>query len=750
MLRRIIIFIKEKIKTINKSAEEERVMEEKKTQEINIKSNMSEPDNKKQDIKYEKIKRQKEKSKCKKTDVKPYYDNRELSWLKFNERVLEEAADKKVPLCERLSFANIFISNLDEFFMVRVGSIYDQMLIDNNVRENKTRMTAGEQLEYVFKNTKQLLRRKDDIFAELMEEIKEQGVELISFADISKDDAVYLEGYFYHTVMPLLSPQVVGKKQPFPFLNNKEIYAVALLGTKSSEKLCIVPCSNGVFKRLVQIPSDKNKYMLVEELILHFMPEIFEKYTVKSKSLIRIIRNADIDIDDQKFDDDALDYRDSMEELIRMRKRLCPVKLEYSRMLDEKVIKYLCKELDISMEQTFYSESPLELSFVYKIQDVLRNKKELFFNRRVSQMSANIDETQSMIAQIEKRDVLLSYPFESINSFLRLLNEAAYDKRVVSIKMTLYRVAKDSRVVETLIEAAENGKEVVVMVELRARFDEQNNIEWSRRMEDAGCRIIYGIDHTKVHSKICLISYSEEGHVKHISQIGTGNYNEKTSKLYTDLSLMTANENIAQEVSETFNKICMAQVMEHTEHLLVAPKCLQNKVIDMIDDEIKHVQNGEEGYIGLKLNSLTDKKIMDKLVEASQAGVKIDLIVRGICCLIAAVTGYTDNITVTSIVGRYLEHSRIYIFGTKERDRIYISSADFMTRNTVRRVEVAAPIYDEQIKERIRHMFDIMQNDNIKARVMNEKGVYNKKVNENEPLNSQEFFFQEAYDALIK
>ena len=744
MFRRIAGAIALTVGKALKFKKEEMVMEEKVSQEIKKEEKMEVKDNK---YNVAKSKKHGAKSKLKK---KPYYDNRELSWLKFNKRVLEEAADKRVPLCERLSFANIFISNLDEFYMVRVGSIYDQMLLDNTVKENKTQMVASEQLEHIFKHTKSLLKIKDDVYEELMKEIKTQGVELINFKEISDEDAAYLEKYFYSTVMPLLSPQVVGKKQPFPFLNNREIYAVALLGSKSNEKLCIVPCSNGVFNRLVQIPSSKNKYMLVEELILHFMPKIFEKYTVKSKSLIRIIRNADIDIDDQQFDDDALDYRDSMEELIKVRRRLCPVKLEYSRMLDEKVIRSLCRELDLSMDQTFYSESPLELSFVSKIQDVLRNKKELFFNRRVPQLSANIDESRPMIAQIEEKDILLSYPFESINSFLRLLKEAAYDKRVVSIKMTLYRVAKDSRVVETLIEAAENGKEVVVMVELRARFDEQNNIEWSRRMEEAGCRIIYGIDHTKVHSKICLISYSEEGHVKHVSQIGTGNYNEKTSKLYTDLSLMTSNEQIAQEVSETFNKICMAQVMEQTNHLLVAPKCLQNKVIQMIEDEIAYVKNGGDGYIGLKLNSLTDKKIMEKLVEASRAGVKIDMVVRGICCLVAGVKGYTENIRVISIVGRYLEHSRIYIFGTKDRDKIFISSADFMTRNTVRRVEVAAPVYDENIKNRIRHMFDIMLKDNIKARYMDNEGVYHKVENDNEPINSQEFFFQEAYDALKK
>lgn len=720
MFRRIIDYIKEKI-GIGQKAKDEIIMKKEKV-DLEEQKSMNE----------------------KKHHIKNCYDNRELSWLKFNSRVLEEAADHDVPLCERMSFADIFTSNLDEFFMVRVGSIYDQMLVSKTKKENKTGMTASEQLSYIFKSTKNLLKIKDKVYSELMDEVKQQGVELITFKDISEEDTLYLRKYFHNSIMPLLSPQVIGKKQPFPFLNNKEIYAVALLETKSSEKLCIVPCSNGVFERLVSIPSDSHKYMLVEELILHFMPDIFDKYTIKSKSLIRIIRNADIDVD-EAFSDEDINYRESMEELIKIRKRLCPVKMEYSRVLDEKVIKSLCKELGLNKEQTFYSESPLEMSFVYNIQDVMRNKKELFYHRRVPQISVNVDETRRMIDQIAEKDLLLSYPFESMNSYLRLLKEAVYDRRVVSIKTTLYRVAKNSQVVEALIDAAENGKEVVVMVELRARFDEQNNIEWSRRMEDAGCRIIYGIDYTKVHSKICLISYSENNRIKHISQIGTGNYNEKTSKLYTDLSLMTANEDIALEVAETFNKICMAQVMDKTEHLLVAPKCLQNKILDMIDWEIQHVKNGGEGYIGLKFNSLTDKKIIDKLIEASQAGVKIDMVIRGICCLIAGVEGYTDNIRIQSIVGRYLEHSRIYIFGTPDRDRIYISSADFMTRNTVRRVEVAAPIYDEIIKIRLRSMFNIMLNDNVKARVMDSNGDYHKKVTDAEPLNSQEYFFAESY-----
>lgn len=665
------------------------------------------------------------------------YDNRELSWLKFNKRVLRLAEDKHTPLCERLSFAGIFESNLDEFYMVRVGSLYDQTFFEKMKKENKTGMTAKEQLSCIFDKTRSLLLEKDKIYTDLMREIKKVGVRLITFKDIDKEDSKYLEKYYKCSIKPLLSPQVVGKKSPFPFLNHKEIYAVAVLQTKSTEKLCIVPCSNGVFERLIPLPSDRNKYMLVEELILHFMSDIFEKYTIKSKALIRIIRNADIDIDED-FYDEGISYRESMENLLKVRKKLCPVKMEYSRHLDEKVIKALCKELKLKKEQVFYSESPLELSFVDKIRDVLRNQKELFYSRRIPKVPDGITEKTSMFDLIEQKDLLLCYPYESMYPFLKLLKEAVSDSRVVSIKMTLYRVAKNSRIVETLIEAAENGKEVVVMMELKARFDEKNNLEWSRRMEEAGCRMIYGIDYVKVHSKICLISYSDNGLVKYICQIGTGNYNEKTAKLYTDLSLMTANSDIAKEVSMTFNKICMEQFMEDTEHLLVAPRSLQNKVLTMIDAEILKVKNGEKGYIGLKMNSLTDKVIIDKLIEASKAGVKIDMVIRGICCLVAGIKGETDNITVRSIVGRYLEHSRIYIFGLGKDDKIYISSADFMTRNTLRRVEVAAPIYDEDFKERIRQLFKTLWYDNVNALEMNSQGEYVKIISNGEKVNSQE------------
>ena len=672
------------------------------------------------------------------------YANRELSWLKFNERVLDEAASHHVPLCERMAFFSIFQSNLDEFFMVRVGALYDQMLADNQARENKTWMTSEEQLQAIFEKTRIISQRKDHIYKQYMEELEEQGVEILSFSDMLPEDKVYLEKYFEESILPLLSPQVIGKKQPFPFLKNKEIYAVVVLGGKKGDKLGIIPCSNEVFKRLIPVPSGKNHYMLVEELILHYIPEVFDHYEVKSKSLIRIIRNADIDVD-EAFDDEELDYRDCMKKLISTRKKLCPVKLEHSRVLDDTVIEHLRRDLGLFKDQVFHTETPLELSFLFQIQNALREKKELFYEKRVPQNSPEFADDKPVLDQICEKDKLLSYPYESMKPFIRLLKEAGNDTRVVSIKMTLYRVARNSQIVEALIDAAENGKEVVVLVELRARFDEENNIEWSQRLEDAGCRLIYGLDHIKVHSKLCQITYMSEEGIRYVTQIGTGNYNEKTSKLYTDLSLMTADQAIGEETAEVFHKLCLAQTVEHTNHLLVAPNCLQNKLIDKIDAEITKVQDGNAGYIGVKMNSLTDKKLIDKLIEASMAGVQIDLIVRGICCLIPKVEGYTDNIQVISIVGRYLEHSRIYIFGKGGDSEVYIASADFMTRNTTKRVEVAAPVYDPELKERILESFNLMLRDNVKASVLKSDGNYYHRDGGDIQLNSQEYFYADAY-----
>ena len=672
------------------------------------------------------------------------YMNRELSWLKFNERVLEEAENPEVPLCERLTFASIYQSNLDEFFMVRVGSLYDQTLLDKKICENKTGMTSQEQIDAILKQTKLINKRKEAVYEELMARMTEQGIRILRFNELDEDGARYLEGYFKSEIAPLISPTVIGRRQPFPFLKNKEIYAVAVLGAKGKkDRLGIIPCTSNIFGRLIAVPGMPGTYMLAEELILHFAPVVFKGYKIKSKSLMRITRNADIDAD-ALYDED-LDYREFMAGLIKQRKKLAPIRLELSRDMDKKGIAVLCEYLELDENHVFMSSTPLDLSFVFQIQDLLRKNPELYFPKRTPQKSDQFQDGKSIIAQIKEEDKLLSYPYESIRPFLHLLTEAAEDPDVISIKMTLYRVAKQSKVVEALIEAAENGKEVVVLVELRARFDEENNIEWSRRLEDAGCQVIYGLDGYKVHSKLCLITRKNAGQVEYITQIGTGNYNEKTSRLYTDLSLMTSNVEIGLEASNVFQALSKGEVVEHTRHLLVAPKCLQNKVLDMLDEEIAHARNGEEAYAGFKLNSLTDKKIIDKLIEASEAGVKIDMIIRGICCLIPEVEGKTENIRIISIVGRFLEHSRIYIFGSKERRKYYIASADFMTRNTVRRVEVAAPVYNDKLKTKLQEMFDVMLSDNQKARKLEADGNYHRVSNDLTPVNAQEYFYAEAY-----
>lgn len=672
------------------------------------------------------------------------YMNRELSWLKFNERVLEEAENPEVPLCERLTFASIYQSNLDEFFMVRVGSLYDQTLLDKKICENKTGMTSQEQIDAILKQTKLINKRKEAVYEELMACVADQGIRILRFNELDEDGARYLEGYFKSEIAPLISPTVIGRRQPFPFLKNKEIYAVAVLGAKGKkDRLGIIPCTSNIFGRLIAVPGIPGTYMLAEELILHFAPVVFKGYKIKSKSLLRITRNADIDAD-ALYDED-LDYREFMAGLIKQRKKLAPIRLELSRDMDKKGIAVLCEYLELDENHVFMSSTPLDLSFVFQIQDLLRKNPELYFPKRTPQKSDQFQDGKSIIAQIKEEDKLLSYPYESIRPFLHLLTEAAEDPDVISIKMTLYRVAKQSKVVEALIEAAENGKEVVVLVELRARFDEENNIEWSRRLEDAGCQVIYGLDGYKVHSKLCLITRKNAGQVEYITQIGTGNYNEKTSRLYTDLSLMTSNVEIGLEASNVFQALSKGEVVEHTRHLLVAPKCLQNKVLDMVDEEIAHARNGEEAYAGFKLNSLTDKKIIDKLIEASEAGVKIDMIIRGICCLLPGVEGKTENIRIISIVGRFLEHSRIYIFGSKERRKYYIASADFMTRNTVRRVEVAAPIYNDKLKTKLQEMFDVMLSDNQKARKLEADGNYHRVSNDFTPVNAQEYFYAEAY-----
>ena len=674
-------------------------------------------------------------------DENNIYINRELSWLQFNERVLEEAQDPAVPLLERLNFASIFQSNLDEFFMVRVGSLYDQMLIKPKKKDNKSNMTAREQLDAIFYKVNELEPMKDIAYKNIMLELMEYGVEQINFRSASIEEQQYLQEYFKREIKPLVFPTIIDKKNPFPFLKNKEIYCAVQLQSKSNVKLGIIPAS-GQFNRVIRL-SGGNRFILAEDLILHFAPSIFKNYKVVDKTLFRLTRNADITVEEGLYDQD-FDFREAMEELCKKRKKLHPVRMQLSETFSQPALQFLCKKLDLDENHIFYLKTPLDLSFTGIIRDML-DKPELKFDKLVPQKSASVADNMAMMPQIKRHDILLSYPYETIKPFIQLLNEAANDSRVTEIKITLYRLAKNSMVIDALCDAAENGKQVTVLVELRARFDEENNINWSRRLQEAGCHIMYGPRELKVHSKLLLITRQNNGKTEYITQVGTGNYNEKTSTLYTDLSLMTANQDIGNEAQLLFEALMENRLIEQSQHLLIAPLCLQNKVLEMIEEEITHVRNGEEGYIGIKINSLCDKVIMDKLVEASKAGVKIDMVIRGINSLAAGVSGETENIKVISIVGRYLEHSRIYIFGTKKRSKIYISSADFMTRNTVRRVEVAAPLYNARIKQRVWNMFETLLNDNVKARNQLPDGTYIREISEHPPLDAQRFFFEEAY-----
>ncbi len=675
------------------------------------------------------------------------YANRELSWLKFNERVLEEAQDLTNPLFERLNFLSIFQSNLDEFYMVRVGMLLDTL--DRGVTDDKLGMTSAEQIAAVLERTRALLARRDEIYKSLTGELAAQGVALCRFAGLADKAQAVLEKYFLSNVLPLLSPQIIGRKQPFPFLQNKVIYAVALLRSKNgSERMGIVPCGGGALPRLVPVPGNSPRFILLEELIVSLLPKIFKSYKPDGAVLVRLERSADIEVDESGSDTDDIlseEYRKSMEKLIRKRRRLSPVKLEYKGRLSDGVRDSLCRCLELPKKHLFASEIPLDLTFFGELKDLMRDKTELFYPRRVPQNSVMVDPNAPMTEQIRQKDILLAYPYESIRPLLRLLEEAGQDPDVASIKMTLYRVAHNSKIVEALVDAAENGKEVVVLVELRARFDEENNIGWSRVLERAGCRVIYGLDGMKVHSKLLLITRVRNGNVEYLTQVGTGNYNEDTVRLYTDLALMTADQGIGAETANVFNCLSMGEIVEETSRLMVAPACLRTKIMARVDGEIERARNGEETYLGFKLNGLTDKLLIDRLIEASQAGVKIDLLVRGICCLVGGIPGATESIRVHSIVGRYLEHARIYIFGVGERRAVYISSADFMTRNTTKRVEVAAPVLNAGLKARVEGMFFDQLRDTAKRRVQRPDGTYVHVEAEGEPFNSQEYFCGQAY-----
>ena len=672
------------------------------------------------------------------------YDNRELSWLKFNERVLEEARDESTPLLERLLFQSIYGSNLDEFFMVRVGSLYDASLVDDHQKDNKSKMKPSEQVAAICSRVRELIPVKDESYKNINKALEVRGITHKSMKALTIQELEFLEAYYSYEIKPFLNALIIDKRHPFPFLVNKSIYAAARLTSKTGFTLGLIGCSEK-FERVIYLPRQDGTicYVLVEELIYHFADKIFPGYKIEEKTLLRITRNADIDVD-ESFDRE-LDFRQNMSELINKRKRLCPIRMQLSKQISDSFRKELCTRLELANKQVFVEKTPLDLSFVFGVFDKAQDKKELFFEPRTPQLSRMIDEQRPMIDQIDERDLFLSYPYESIQPFIRLLNEAAKDDEVVSIKMTLYRVAKNSKVIKALCDASENGKEVVVLVELRARFDEENNIGWSKQLEEAGCRVMYGPKGLKVHSKLCLITRKTADGVKYTTQIGTGNYNEKTAGLYTDLCLMTSNSQIAEDAQEVFRTLSIGEVVEHSKILLVAPHCLQNRVLEMMDNEIAVAKAGGEGYVGAKLNSLTDKVIIDKIIECSQAGVKVELVIRGISCLVAGVEGVTDNVKIRSIVGRYLEHARIYIFGSGVRKNVYISSADYMTRNTTRRVEVAAPVLDEEIKKRVLDLFETQLKDNVKARDMQSDGTYIRKKVEGPVIDAQSRLFAEAY-----
>ncbi|MCH5207278.1 MAG: polyphosphate kinase 1 [Oscillospiraceae bacterium] len=673
-----------------------------------------------------------------------FYENRELSWLKFNERVLEEAFDESTPLFERLRFVSIFCSNLDEFFMIRVGSLFDKMSYDPKDRDNKTNMTAKEQLSAIAQSVRKLISEKDKAYENIMNGLLEYGIEHLSESSLTPQEDAFFRAYFMREVLPLLFTGLVDKKHPVPFFKNGEVYIGCKIRKKTETRSTfgILPVPENL-PRAVFLPKS-GKFLLIEEIISHCAKQAFSNFVIQSRCIFRVTRNADIPIEEALFDHDV-DFRDIMSKLIKKRKKLRPVRLEFRGNPDSDSVELLTKVLDVKKSFVFKQKTPLSLGFMNLLEKRLENEESLFFGHLSPRQPSSVMRGVSLIEQIKRRDILLSYPYENINQFIRLLDEAAVNPNVSSIKITLYRVARDSKIINALNKAAENGKDVLALVELRARFDEENNIGWSKQLEDAGVNVIYGLEELKVHSKLLLITLRDGSDISYITQVGTGNYNERTSKLYTDLTLMTANREIGADASVVFNALTEESTVTSTNKLLVAPKGLKSRLVGLIDNEITY---GSGGYIGIKINSLTDKDLIVKLVEASRAGVKVELLIRGICCLIPGIEGETENIRVISIVGRFLEHSRIYIFGKNDRRRVYISSADFMTRNTERRVEVAAPVLDKALADRVCNIFNTCMQDNVKARELMSDGKYRRVEPNGMPaLNAQAYFYEQAYIA---
>lgn len=680
------------------------------------------------------------KNKNKKEDILKYTQNRELSWLKFNQRVLEEAQDPSVPLLERMKFVAIFTSNLDEFFMIRVGSLFDMAAADPKAVDSRSGMTPSQQLEKIYEAVAPLYKERDKTYAEIKKQLHPYGVCGLDFKELEQSEKKYVKKYFKEQVLPVLSPQIVDANHPFPHLLNKELYVTAMLKQNNRTMLGIVPIPNFI-SDILYLPGHDIRYIRMEKVIMEYLNLVFGQYEVTEKNYICVTRNADIAPDDEALEVND-DFRYLMKQTLHKRKRMAVVRLEIAEKLNAETEKYFCEKFNITKRQIFRTKMPMKLDYMFAISGNLPDsmKRALIYRPFSPQPSGRLEEG-SIMRQIRKKDVLLFYPYESMEPFLQLIKEAAFDPSVMTIKITIYRLAKKARLVEYLCAAAENGKEVTVLIELRARFDEQNNIDWSERLEEAGCRVIYGFEGYKVHSKICLITYRHRNEIQYITQIGTGNYNEKTAAMYTDLSLMTADREIGEDAALFFQNMSIGNLDGIYRHLIVSPTSLKPKVLQLMDQEIR---KGAKGRIIMKMNSLTDVDFIEKAAEASQAGVRVDLIVRGICCILPGIPGYTENITISSIVGRYLEHPRIFSFGTGTDQKIYIGSADMMTRNTEKRVEVAAPVLDPDVKRQVNGYLEVMLADNVKARVLQKDGTYRKKPITEKRVNSQEHFMKSA------
>lgn len=675
-----------------------------------------------------------------KKEMQNYTQNRELSWLKFNQRVLEEAKDSSVPLLERMKFVSIFTSNLDEFFMIRVGSLYDMSLTDNSTIDSRSGMNPKEQLDAIFAAVAPLYKERDKTYSEIKKLLNPYGVCGLSIKELEQQEKKYVKKYFKDQILPILSPQIVDANHPFPHLLNKELYVIASLKQNGTSMIGIVPVPQFV-SDILYLPGHDIRYIRMEKVIMEYLDVVFDKYEVSNKNYICVTRNADVSPDDEALEIND-DFRLLMQETLHKRRRMAVVRMETAEPLDKELEKYFCDKFKITPAQIYRTKMPMKLDYIFSIMDkVPASLKRSLVDEPFTPQPSRYLTDGKVIPQVKKRDILLSYPYESMDPFLRMIKEAAYDPTVLTIRITIYRLAKKARLVEYLCAAAENGKEVTVLIELRARFDEQNNIDWSERLEEAGCRVIYGFEGYKVHSKICLITYRNRNNIEYITQVGTGNYNEKTATMYTDVSLITADKGIGEDAAVFFKNMSIGNLNESYQHIIVSPTSLKPKVLSLMDEEIK---KGTNGRIIMKMNSVTDVDFIQKVSEASNAGVKVDLIVRGICCILPGVKGYTENLRVTSIVGRYLEHPRIFLFGTGADQKIYIGSADMMTRNTEKRVEVACPVYDETIRKQLTHMLKIMLADNVKARELKSDGKYYMKEKGTSKVNSQEYFMREA------